>query len=99
MVLLVTFLKTNKEALADPIAHLANLSIKQGTVPSTWKIARVTPVFKAGDKTKSENYRPISILPIISKVAEKWVTTKPTEHLNNGHGTLHPMQFGFKACF
>ena len=50
------FLKTHKEALADPIAHLVNLSIKQGTVPSTWKIARVAPVFKAGDKTKSENY-------------------------------------------
>lgn len=47
------FLKTHKEALADPIAHLVNLSINQGTVPSTWKIARVTPVFKAGDKTKS----------------------------------------------
>ncbi|OON91327.1 MAG: hypothetical protein ATN33_01430 [Epulopiscium sp. Nele67-Bin001] len=90
------FLKTHKEVLADPIAHLVNLSIKQGMVPSSRKIARVTPIFKAGDKTEPDNYRPISILPIISKVAEKWVTTKLTEHLNNGYATLHPMQFGFR---
>ena len=41
--LICDFLKTHKKALAKPIAHLVNISIKQETVPSIWKIARVTP--------------------------------------------------------
>lgn len=57
----------------------------------------VTPIFKAGDKTLVENYRPISILPVISKVAEKWVAKQLTTHLSKGHTTLHPMQFGFRS--
>lgn len=65
-------------------------------MPSSWKIARVTPVFKSGNNTKSENYRPISILPVISKIAEKWVAAQLTQHLNNSETSLHPMQFGFR---
>ncbi len=48
-------LKHHKLALTHPIAHLINLSINQNSVPSAWKIAKVTPVLKAGDKTKLEN--------------------------------------------
>ena len=65
-------------------------------MPSAWKIARVTPVLKAGDKTKLENYRPISIVPVISKVVEKWIASLLTDHLNSGNNPLHPMQFGFR---
>ena len=65
-------------------------------MPSSWKIARVTPVFKTGDKKNPENYRPISILPVISKIAEKWVAAQLTQHLNNSETSLHPMQFGFR---
>lgn len=43
------------------------------------------------------NYRPISILPIISKVSVKWVVSLIAEHLDNGHTALHHMQFGFRA--
>lgn len=43
------------------------------------------------------NYWPISILPVISKVAEKWVAKLFIEHLNKGYTPLHPMQFGFRA--
>ncbi len=64
-------------------------------MPLTWKTAKVSPVFKAGDMTKPENYQPICILPVISKVAEKWVDMQLTKHLNNGH-SLYPMQFGFR---
>ncbi|KAJ0032802.1 hypothetical protein NQD34_002883 [Periophthalmus magnuspinnatus] len=60
------------------------------------KLPGLPPVLKAGDKTKPENYRPISILPVISKIAEKWVAIQLTEHLNNSETTLHPMQFGFR---
>lgn len=43
------------------------------------------------------NYRPISILPTVSKIAEKWVASLLVEHLNKGDTPLHPMQFGFHA--
>ena len=56
----------------------------------------MTPIFKSGDQTTVGNYKPISILPVVSKVAEKWVAKQMTEHLNMGHFPLHPMQFGFR---
>lgn len=90
-----TFLKSQKDTLVCPITHLINLSIKQGIFPSTWKSAVVTPIFKAGDQTAVENYRPISILPVVSTVAEKWVAKQLTTHLSKGHTPLHSMQFGF----
>ncbi len=43
------------------------------------------------------NYRPISILSVISKVTEKWVAEQLKNHLNLGHTPLHPMQFGFRT--
>ena len=50
----------------DPLKFVINLSIIQGKVPDKIKIARVVPVFKSGDKTLINNYRPISILPCFS---------------------------------
>lgn len=89
------FLKTNADHLIKPLTHLVNLSISQCAVPSQWKIAMVTPIFKSGNKTGIANYRPVNILPIISKVAEKWIVSLITKHLDKGHIPLHHMQFGF----
>ena len=49
------------------------MSITQAVVPKNWKCARVIPLFNSGEKGEMDNYRPISILPAISKVAEKVV--------------------------
>ncbi|XP_065650382.1 uncharacterized protein LOC136078532 [Hydra vulgaris] len=51
--------------------HTFNLSLKSGIVPDKSKIARITPIFKSGDKSNILNYRPISILPCFSKLLEK----------------------------
>ena len=59
-----------------PLTYLVNSSIKQGIFPSELKIAKVFPIFKAGDKQVIANYRPISILNFFSKIFEKmWQTT------------------------
>ena len=67
-------LKDCADIIAGSLAYTIYLSIKTSTVPSVWKIAKITPVFKSGDLTKPENHRPISILPIASKILEKQFT-------------------------
>lgn len=79
------------------MTKIINLSFTQSTFPSLWKSSVVTPIFKSGDPQSVVNYRPISILPSISKIAEKIVTKQITYHLNTTPYTLHPMQFGFRA--
>jgi hypothetical protein len=65
--------------------------------PDDWKSAVITPIFKAGDPTDVAKYRPICILPIISKVVEEVVANQLIAHLNSGHSPLYPMQFGFRT--
>lgn len=91
------FIKAHKDLLAAPIAHLINLSLKHCTFPDAWKCAIVTPIHKSGDRLDACNYRPISILPMLSKVAEKVVADQLTTFLNTGEFGLHRMQFGFRA--
>uniref|UniRef100_A0A3B4GQM8 Reverse transcriptase domain-containing protein n=1 Tax=Pundamilia nyererei TaxID=303518 RepID=A0A3B4GQM8_9CICH len=91
------FLKHYKSCFLVPVTHLINLSITQAVVPLSWKVAKLTPIYKPGDKTDPANYRPISILPIFSKIAEKWVANSIIEHLNDSNPGLHPMQFGFRT--
>ena len=55
------------------LAFLFNTSIETSQFPDSWKVARITPIFKEGDKTEKSNYRPISVLPVISKLFEKLV--------------------------
>ena len=57
-------------AMASPLCYLFNLSVTQGYFPSCWKTARITPIFKKGDKSDLHNYRPISILCNFSKLFE-----------------------------
>ena len=53
-----------------PITILFNKSLSEGILPSEWKLANVTCIFKSGDKTKSSNYRPISITSILCRLLE-----------------------------
>lgn len=66
-------LKQISQFIAPILKHLFNLSLQQGLFPPQLKHATVIPIFKKGDKTKVENYRPISLLPTISKIFEKIV--------------------------
>ncbi len=69
----VNILKLTAPATAASITYICNLSIRTGQFPSQWKLARVIPLFKTGHKTNCSNYRPISILPVLSKIFEKYV--------------------------
>ena len=67
----VRSLKAACSLLSPSIARLVNLSIATACVPDTWKIAMVSPIHKSESKEDIQNYRPISLLPLLSKVLEK----------------------------
>ena len=50
------------------ITLIINRSIREGKVPTRWKIAKITPLFKKGDKANPDHYRPISLFPCVSKL-------------------------------
>ena len=56
------------DILVSPLTSIINQSIKQGSFPEVWKEALVTPVLKKGDASDVSNYRPLSCLPVSSKV-------------------------------
>jgi hypothetical protein len=66
-----TFLKQCAGELAPSLTMLFNLSLSCGIVPDSWKLANVIPVYKNGDKRQCCNYRPVSLLSVISKVLER----------------------------
>ena len=87
-------LKISPEAIAAPIAHIINLSIQTSKFPGRWKLGKIVPLFKGGIKSQlvPESYRPISILPAVSKIAEKVVQSQLVAHMDREkmwHGSLH----------
>ena len=89
-------LKDSAIVIADCVTHLINLSFETGEVPSEWKQAKVVPLFKSGNKDDLDNYRPISILPILSKILEKAVFHQLHSYLSE-NSLLSPYQSGFRA--
>ena len=68
--------KLLSDIIAQSITAVFNLSLGTGMHIDEWKHARVTPIFRSDDRRKYKNYRPISILPIISKVFEKEICVR-----------------------
>ena len=64
-------LKISSEAIGNILQKVLNDSLKAGTFPDSLKLADVTPVFKKKDPLNKTNYRPVSVLPIVSKLFEK----------------------------
>ena len=65
-------------------------------MPSAWKTAKVIPLFKNGSRTDTDSYRPISILPVMSKILERVVHKQLMEHLEK-NSLLFKHQFGFRS--
>ena len=67
----VKLLKDNKDFYAAYIAKYINNSMKSAKFPNCLKLASITPVFKKNARTSKNNYRPVSVLPVISKIFER----------------------------
>ena len=76
------FLRDGAEVLALPLGNIINLSIKLSTFPEECKIAKLKPIFKKGARTDPKNYRPISLLPLVSKIIEKSIHFQIEDYLN-----------------
>ena len=66
-----------------------------GIFPNAYKIAKITPIFKADDETLLSNYRPISVLPVFSKNLERIMYNRISTYLSK-HNLLYKKQFGFQ---
>ena len=89
------FLKNVIDSIVKPLLHIFNLSFKQGIVPAQLKIAKIIPIFKSGDPLSLDNYRPISLLSSFSKILEKIMCTRLTDHLESNNLICNE-QFGFR---
>ena len=89
------FLKRIEELVVKPLSLIINQPLCTGIFPKKLKIAKVIPLFKKGDSHLFDNYRPISLLPAISKIFEKVVFQQTYEYFNK-HNLLHTSQYGFR---
>ena len=80
--------------IAPHLCDLFNHSLNVHTLPSSWKISNVSPIFKSGDPSLPSNYRPVSLLNSIEKVFERIIFKHVFNHLKN-IGFFTPFQSGF----
>ena len=88
-------IKETFDLLAVPLSHICNLSFERGVFPDKLKIAKILPVFKSDDPSLFSNYRPISILPCLSKVFEKLFYLRLSGFLTK-FNILNHHQYGFR---
>ena len=81
--------------IASPLTSIINMSFIHGVFPSSFKIAKVIPVYKKGKTDNVQNYRPISLLSNLSKVVEKLMFNRIFKFLSSNN-LLYDKQFGFR---
>ena len=82
--------------IVNPITHIINLTFETGVFPSAMKCAKVIPIYKSGDQSSLNNYRPISLLSPFSKIFEKVMFSKIMKFLDQ-NDILYNHQYGFRA--
>ena len=77
-------LKLTRQHIVPSICHILNLSIQSRKFPTKWKVAKVVPLYKGkGSKFDTKNYRPVAILPILSKVLERAMFKQVLSHMDD----------------
>lgn len=83
------------DLISHCLVHIFNICLASGTFPRNMQCAKITAIYKKGDKNDLFNYRPISILPIFSKVFEKLILKRLTSFTER-YNILTPAQYGFR---
>ncbi|XP_044745064.1 uncharacterized protein LOC123306927 [Coccinella septempunctata] len=87
-------LKECAHSISLPLSLIFARSFATSSLPSDWKSARVTPIFKKGNKRCAANYRPISLVPIVAKVCERVIHGQVLQFAL-GHNLIPRCQHGF----
>lgn len=90
------FLKEFNNFVVPPLVHIFNLCLRDGIFPKVFKHSIVHPIFKSGDRDRVCNYRPISILPGISKLIEKIINKRLLSYFESKN-LFSPNQYGFRS--
>lgn len=90
-----SIIKENSNVFAYVLSHLINLSMSEGIFPERLKLTIIKPILKKGDVTDPSNYRPIALIPVISKIFEK-IMCKRISGFIEKHNILSQDQFGFR---
>ena len=93
--ILPKIIKLSYQSLIKPLTHIFNLSLTTGIVPNNLKIAKVIPLYKSKEKNLINNYRPVSVLTVFSKILEK-LMYKRILNFTIKHDVLYSYQFGFQ---
>ena len=91
-----SIIKMAKTELTPAITHIINLSIQHSKFPTQFKKAKVVPLHKGGDLLSPKNFRPVAILPVLSKLLERSVFSQMVEYFE-ANKLLHPNHHGFRA--
>ena len=93
----VVVLKNCEPELSYILTKLFNMHLKESCFPDCWKVSSVVPVFKnVGERSTAKNYRPVSLLCMVSKVFEKLLNNRIVDHLENC-GLFSDFQYGFRS--
>jgi integrase len=90
-------LKAAGYTINESLLFIFNLALATGIFPDELKMAKVTPIYKEGDKSNCGNYRPISVLPVIAKILEKLICDQLREFLNENN--ISKQQSGFRKLY
>jgi hypothetical protein len=83
------------ESIKKPLTHIFNLSLSLGVFPENWKTAKITPLYKKGDRYDVQNYRPISIISVFAKLLERLICKRLMLFFQE-NGVLTETQYGFR---
>ena len=89
-------IKLIKTEILPSVTHIINLSITNKRFPSSWKKSKVIPLHKKDDPLNPKNYRPVAIVPILSKILERAIFDQITKYLDH-NGLLHPNHHAYRA--
>ena len=82
--------------IVKPLTYICNLSLNTGIFPDRLKIAKVIPLYKSGEIHEVSNYRPVSILPQLSKILEKLFEIRLRKYIDKNN-SLFKGQYGFRT--